>query len=95
MADFDYDAPGELFPGKQNVRMAGSVAYMRFATAADAIRYAVEVLPAKSFLGTVLEVDEKRFDSGAIRCLYDSVEYPLARQPAAIADRLNPVKRAS
>jgi len=55
----------------------------------------VEVLPAKSFLGTVLEVDEKRFDSGAIRCLYDSVEYPLARQPAAIADRLNPVKRAS
>ncbi len=95
MADFDYDAPGELFPGRRNVRMAGSVTYMRFATAADAIRYAVEVLPAKSFLGTVLEVDENRFDSGAIRRLYDSVDYPLARQPAEIGDRLNPVKRAS
>jgi hypothetical protein len=30
-----------------------------------------------------MEVDEVRFDFGAIRRLYESVEYPLARRAAA------------
>jgi hypothetical protein len=95
MARFDYAASAELFPSRRNLRMTGSVTYMRFSTAADAIRYAVEVLPARAFLGTYLEVDEARFDSGAIRRLYEAAEYPLARQPAAIQDRLLAVKQAS
>ena len=55
-----------------------AVTYKRFAAAGEAIRYAVEVLPVSSFLGAFLEVKEERFDSNAIRRLYESVEYPLA-----------------
>ena len=95
MAGFDYGAAAELFPSRQRSRMMGSVTYMRFVAAAEAIRYAVEVLPAKSFSGTFLEVNEERFDSNGIRRLYDSAEYPLPRQPAAIRDRLLSVRRAS
>jgi hypothetical protein len=95
MAGFDYGAGAELFPSRQRSRMMGAVTYMRFIAAAEAIRYAVEVLPAKSFLGTFLEVNEERFDSNGIRQLYDSAEYPLPRQPAAIRDRLLSVRRAS
>jgi hypothetical protein len=95
MACFDYGAAAELFPGRHKTRMIGAVTYKRFAAAGEAIRYAVEVLPASSLLGAFLEVNEERFDSNEIRRLYESVEYPLPRQPAAIRDRLLSVRRAS
>ena len=95
MACFDYGAAAELFPGRQRTKMMAAVAYIRFAAAAEAIRYAVEEIPANSFLGTFLEVNEERFDCNGIRRLYDSAEYPLPRQPAAIRDRLLSVRRAS
>ena len=95
MAYFDYGAAAELFPGRQRTKMMAAVAYIRFAAAAEAIRYAVEEIPANSFLGTFLEVNEERFDCNGIRRLYDSAEYPLPRQPAAIRDRLLSVRRAS
>jgi hypothetical protein len=84
MARFDYDSPAELFPSRRNLRTT-RVTYRRFATAAEAIRYAVEVLPAAAFLGTYLEVNEQRFDSGEIRRLYDAPEYPFAHQSAEAA----------
>jgi hypothetical protein len=92
MAYFDYGAAAELFPSRQRTRMMAGVTYVRFAAAAEAIRYAVEEISANSFLGTFLEVNEERFDSNGIRRLYDSAEYPLPRQPAAIRDRLLSVR---
>jgi hypothetical protein len=88
-------AAAELFPSRQRTRTLGAVKYMRFAAAADAIRYAVEEIPANSFQKTFLEVNEERFDSKGIRRLYDSAEYPLPRQPTAIRDRLLSVRAGS
>ena len=90
MTRFDYASPAELFPSRRKLRSTRTT-YMRFGTAAEAIRYAVEVLPAGAFLGTHLEVNEQRFDSGAIRRLYDAAEYPLARPSVEAL----PVKQAS
>ena len=76
---FDYRAPAELYAsasktGKRPMR------YTRFKNAAEAIKYAVEVLPPELLIGSTLEVNEERFDGFGIRALYDSVSYPLRRR---------------
>ena len=76
---FDYQAEAELFSGK-NIHVKSRVfKYMRFDHAADAIRFAIERLPATILLGACLEVNEKRYDSRGIRSLYDRAEYPFPR----------------
>jgi hypothetical protein len=80
---FDYQAVAELFPARNRKLNRQFAGYRRFDSAADALRFAIEELPPKSLLGAYLEVEEKRFDSNAMRRLYDSAEFPLVRRAAA------------
>lgn len=80
---FDFDAAADLFPAKGRKFRRQFVSYKRYVRAADAIRFAIEELPAESLLGTYLEVGEARLDSRAIRELYDSIDYPLVRRAAS------------
>jgi hypothetical protein len=76
---FDYQAPAELFSSK-NIRIQSRVVkYMRFRHAAEAIRFAIEKLPADVLLGAYLEVNENRYDCRGIRSLYGRAEYPFPR----------------
>jgi hypothetical protein len=81
MAKFDYNASADLFPARSRVGHR-PVGYRRFDTAAQAIRYAIEEMPAEFLEGTVLEIDSERFDGANIRVLYSSDDYPLARKQA-------------
>jgi hypothetical protein len=76
---FDYNAEAELFPGRNLKTKSRSAGYRRFVYAADAIRFAIEQLTPEFLYGAYLEVEEARFDAKAIRRLYDSTDYPLAR----------------
>ena len=64
MAKFDYSAPAELFPSR-NRKIKSLLKYRRFDKAADAIRFAMEELPAPVLLGAYIEIDEK-----------DGIEFP-------------------
>jgi hypothetical protein len=57
MSEFDYTAPAELFPshGRSGLR------YRRFSKSAEAIRYAVEKLPAAALSVASLEVQDHRY----------------------------------
>jgi hypothetical protein len=100
MAAFDYGTVAELFPTRGEVKQAPSrsgrrrrspVGYGRFARGADAIRFAIEELPAELLPDACLEVDETIFDHEGILRLYESTDYPLERR-LTTADRPKTVK---
>ena len=74
---FDYNAPAELFLAKRSKSTREN--YRRFATAAEAIRYAVEDLRTPKAFGASLEVGDERFNSSEILRLYEADDYPLRK----------------
>ncbi len=78
MQKFDYNAPAELYPGR-NRKSTRKVGYRRFDTAADAIRFAVEELPEPLLLGACIEIEERRLNHQDIQSLYASEQYPLKK----------------
>ena len=82
LTGFDYRAPAELFPSRIK-KGRGRVSYKRFNSAAEALRFAIEEIPAEALLGAHLEVEEARFGAQEMRYLYDSAAYPLKRKNPA------------
>ena len=82
---FDYTADAELFSSKFSRRGRQPLKYHRFVSAAEAIRFAIEDLPAQFLIGTYLDVGESRLAGAEIRRLYASSHYPLARKPGALS----------
>ncbi len=74
MMAFDYAASAELFMPKRKSGPRQPLSYRRFATAAEAIRFAVEELPVIHRLGPWMQ--DQRFNSDDIRRLYESTSYP-------------------
>lgn len=77
---FDYCLPAELFMGKRKSPLRQRLRYRRFLTAAEAIRFVVEDVPAIRTLGTWMQVGDARFDGEEIQRLYESNDYPLQRR---------------
>jgi hypothetical protein len=78
MTKFNFGAKAELFASRRYAKTA-QAQYRRFNTAAEAVRFVIEDLPAAARAGTYLEVNEQRFEGGTIQALYDHEEYPLER----------------
>jgi hypothetical protein len=77
---FDYGVPAELFMAKRKGGARSRFISRRFATAAEAIRFAVEDFPAIRTLGAWMQVGDKRFDGEDIHRLYESQHFPLGRR---------------
>jgi len=73
---FDYSSPAELFLARRRGRHTD---YRRFATAAEAIRYAVEELREHRSLSAWMQVGEERFNKDEIHRLHDDADYPLGK----------------
>ncbi|MBB4278897.1 hypothetical protein [Rhizobium mongolense] len=79
MAPFDYSAAAGLYPCK-TVRRTSHLRYKRFDSAAEALRFAIEDMPASMLRGSVLEVEEARFDGVQMQKFYEADAYPLSRR---------------
>jgi len=73
----DYSAAAELFLARRFGR--GRLGYRRFASAAEAIRFAIEELPPSRLLGVYMQVGDSRYGANSIRLLYQRDDYPLKR----------------
>ena len=77
MPSFDYNAPADLFLSKPP--KGSRTKYRRFATAAEALRHAVEESRTPKTFGAHLEVGDRRFNSTEIQRLYEAANYPLRK----------------
>ena len=65
---FDYSSPAELYLSRRRGRHTD---YLRFATAAEAIHYAVEELRARRSIRAWMQVGDERFNGAEIHRLYE------------------------
>lgn len=72
---FDFSVEAELFFAQRKYQRS-AVGYRRFSYAAEAIRFAIEELPAGQLVGAFIEVDGERYGADKIRSLYDSTDFP-------------------
>lgn len=79
MSEFDYTASAGVFTRTRRGSRGTGARYRRFETAAEAIRYVMEEMPAPLRPGITMEVDERTFDHREILNLYDSRSFPLER----------------
>jgi hypothetical protein len=79
LGHFDYSAPAEVFAGR-SMRGARNMMYQRFDTGAEALRFAIEIMPQPNLKGAILETDKRRYWHGEIQKLYDAPEYPFQRK---------------
>jgi hypothetical protein len=79
MDGFDYEAPAELFASRVRGRKR-SMQYRRFDTAAEAIRFVIEEIPAPILFHVYLQVRDERLGFQQIRELYEDSAYPLLRR---------------
>jgi hypothetical protein len=77
MSSFNYNTPAELFLSKP--AKGCRTKYRRFATAAEALRFAVEDLRMPKAFGAWLEIGGERFSSSEIQRLYEADDYPLRK----------------
>jgi hypothetical protein len=73
---FDYSSPAELYLSRPRGRHTD---YRRFATAAEAIHYAVEELRTRRSFRAWMQVEEHRFNEEEINRLYDEMVILCAR----------------
>ncbi len=76
---FDFSATAAVFVGGGRIGRRVSMTYRRFATTAEAVRFAIELQSSKKLPLTVVETDEGRLGGAEIRSLYESADYPLPR----------------
>jgi hypothetical protein len=95
MRPFNFNTAAELFPAAIRKKKRAGFAYRRFGTAAEAVRFAIEELPADSLNGAYLQVEEARFDQSGIRSLYESDAFPLPRRPRPAAQSSDDNKDAA
>jgi hypothetical protein len=74
----DYTVPAELYSGGKY--KSSIVRYRKFPSAAEAIRFAIEQVPAGDLPGLAIEFDDDRYEGEAIRTLYQAPDYPFARK---------------
>jgi hypothetical protein len=77
---FDFGLPAELFMAKRKGGARQRLGYRRFATAAEAIRFAIEDFPAVRSLDPWMRVGNERFSGEDIYRLYEREDYPLRRR---------------
>ena len=65
--------PAEVYISRSRGMRRSGMAYRRFATASEALRYIVDDLPDGQIASAVMEVADERYDHAAIRILHQKM----------------------